>query len=296
MLRFMNPIKSVYFSFLTWCKYGTTRPRAVTPPGSPSPVYINPHDGRALKKLAHDSARGRVSVPMHFWRDAVSTLNPNLALDVGANYGECFSSITYSAGTQVVAVEANPELIPFLDKTRASHPSAKSIKVINCLVSNEPAAAQTFYYHPDWTGGGSAVRPSNIDGYKQVSVPVESIDRVLNHLGSLESLVFKADVEGYEGMLFHGFSRLFSATRVAGIFEFDTIMMAKAGTPAQGVFELLAGRFQMFDTCRHKRTLRPLKNWAELVAARAPKGGDFHTDLVVLSSQNELPQGWTFTA
>ncbi len=81
----MNPLKSVYLSFITWRRYGATRPEAVTQPGSPSPVHINPRDRRALKKLAHDSARGRVSVPMHFWRNAVSTPQPQLAVDVGAN-------------------------------------------------------------------------------------------------------------------------------------------------------------------------------------------------------------------
>jgi FkbM family methyltransferase len=289
----MNILKSAYLAFLTWRKYGTTHPNAVTPQGSPSPVYINPRDRRALKKLAHDSARGRVSVPMHFWRDANVTLHPGLAIDVGANYGECFSSMVYPAGTQVVAVEANPELIPFLEKTCAAHPSAKVIRLVNCLVSDRPDAAQTFYYRPDWTGGGSAVAPGNLTGYKKVSVPVESIDRVLSEYETTESLVFKADIEGYEGMLFRGFSRLFSTARVAGIFEFDTKMMMAAGTPPKDVFELLLTRFQIFDTHRHQRTLRPLKNWDALVSVRSKDGAPFHTDLVVLSSKKEIPQGWT---
>lgn len=292
----MNPLKSAYLSFITWRKYGTTRPEAVTPSGSPSPVHINPRDGRALKKLAHDSARGRVSVPMHFWRDAVATLQPQLAVDVGANYGECFSSMVYPAGLRVVAVEANAELIPFLAKTRAAHPSAEAIRVVNCLVSERSAAAQVFYYNPDWTGGGSAVAPANPAGYKQVSVPVESMDRILTDYAAAEALVFKADIEGYEGMLFRGFGRLFSTPRVAGIFEFDTNLMNKAGTPPREVFELLAGRFQLYDTNRGQRTLRPLKDWDALVAVRGAEGKAFHTDLVVLSSARETPRGWTVLA
>lgn len=289
----MNPLKSAYLSFLTWRRYGTTRPHAVTPPGSPAPVHINPRDRRALKKLAHDSARGRVSVPMRFWRDAVTTLQPQLALDAGANYGECFSSMIYPEGIKVVAVEANPGLIPFLDKTRAGHPSASAIRVVNCLVSDRPAQAQTFYYNPGWTGGGSAVAPADPAGYTQIRVPVESIDHILDDVPPVERLVFKADIEGYEGMLFRGFGRLFSARRVAGIFEFDTAMMTRAGTPPREIFELLAARFQVFDTSRHRRTLHPLKNWDTLASVRSAGGGDFHTDLVILSSADETPRGWT---
>lgn len=291
----MQSLKSLYLSFLTRKKYGTTRPDAVVPPGSPSPVHINPADRRALKKLAFDSARGRLSVPLRFWRDAFVTIDPRLGIDVGANYGECFSSRTYAPGVRVLALEANPALIPYLEKTRNNHPSAEQIEVVNCLVSELPSSGQTFYYNPDWTGGGSALAPDKTDGYRQAVVPARSMDHLLGELGLAEvpSLVFKVDIEGYEGMFLRGFSRLLSIPRVAGILEFDTAMLARAGTPAEEVFEFLSKRFEVYDTLRHHATLCRMPDWASLVAARSLRGEPFHTDLVVLTSGAELPAGWT---
>lgn len=285
-------LKSIYLDLLTWRKYGSTRPDGVMPPGSPSAVFINPHDRRALKKLAHDSARGRVSVPMRFWRDAVSAMQPQLAIDVGANYGECFSSMTYPQGTRVLAIEANPALIPFLEKTRAAHPSASAIRLVNCLVSDSPAPSQPFYFDPNWTGGGSAVLPANHAAMTEVNVAVNCLDQVIEPDAPIESLVLKADIEGYEGKLFYGFSRLFQCRRVAGIFEFDTSLTEKSGVPPRDVFERLAARFMMFDTRRHTKTLRPVKDWPALVAARG-SAGHFHTDLVFVTAESELPSGWT---
>jgi FkbM family methyltransferase len=289
----MNILKSGYLAFLTWRKFGTTKPREVVPPGSPSPVHINPEDRRALKKLAHDTVRGRTSVPMRFWRAAVSELKPQLAVDVGANYGECFSSMKYEEGTRVVAVEANVGLIPFLAKTREAHPSKNAIRVVNCLISERPAAEQVFYFKPDWTGGGSAVVPANPEDYQKISVPVDSMDHLLAEDPPADTIVFKADIEGYEGMLFRGFGRLFSATRVAGIFEFDTRLMARAGTPPREVFEKLASRFELYDTLRKHQVLKRVRDWDALVAARSVGGADFHTDLVAVTSMREVPPGWT---
>jgi FkbM family methyltransferase len=285
-------LKSVYLDLLTWRKYGSTRPESVVPPGSPSPVFINPHDRRALKKLAHDSARGRVSVPMRFWRDAIAAVSPHLAIDVGANYGECFSSLVYPSDTRVLAIEANPALIPFLEKSRAAHPSAPAVRIVNCLVSDSPGPAQPFYFDPNWTGGGSAVTPAIRVGLTEVNVAVNCLDQIIEPDTRMDDIVFKADIEGYEGRLFRGFSRLFSCRRVAGIFEFDTALTAKSGVPPRDVFDKLAARFLMFDTRRHTKTLRPLKDWSALTSSRG-EAGDFHTDLVFVTSQSELPAGWS---
>jgi FkbM family methyltransferase len=259
-------------------------------------VHLNPEDGRAVKKLVYDSARGRVSVPMQFWRGVVAELQPDLALDIGANYGECFACTGYPPHTRVLVVEANPTLIPYLEKTRAAHPSSGSIRIVNSLVADRPREAQPFYFKPGWTGGGSAVAPENQEGYRRMDLPVDCIDRILQReVGSVSGkrLLLKADMEGYEGMMFSGFASLSEFRQVAGIFEFDTLLLDKAGTPAREVFERLAKRFVMFDSVRHRRLLRHVPDWPRLRALHPE--GRLHTDLVFASSEALLPSGWTLS-
>jgi len=81
----MSTLKNICLDALARLKYGTARPGSVQPPGAPSAVFLDPGDRRAVKKLIHDSVRGRVSIPVRFWRDMVEKLQPDVALDIGAN-------------------------------------------------------------------------------------------------------------------------------------------------------------------------------------------------------------------
>ena len=288
----MSSLKNFYLDTLTLLKYGTARPSSLQPPGTPAKVFFDPADHRAVKKLIYDSVRRRTSIPVRFWRAMVNQLQPDVALDVGANYGECFASTRYPAQTRILAIEANPALLPYLAQTVAAHPCASAIRVVNCLIAERPGEPQHFYFNPKWTGGGSAVKPETLTTCKDILVPTDCLDQILaREIGPVagKRLVLKVDVEGYEGLMFRGFETLASFETVAGIFEFDTNLLAKAGTPAEDVFARLAARFRIFDTVRHARCLRPIADWAQLVAAR---GAVFHTDLVILSSETLIPPDW----
>lgn len=288
----MGALKSLYLDFLAWRKFGRARPASVLLPGACSPVHLNPADRRAVKKLVHDGARGRVSVPAAFWRDAVAHLQPDVALDVGANYGECFASTRYPAHTRVVAVEANPTLMDCLQRTRDAHPDAARLRLVNCLVSDHPAAAEPFFFEPDWTGGGSAIPPAAGAQAVRVDVAQDTLDHLLEAeaAAGMDALVFKADIEGYEGRMLRGFRRLAGCRRVLGILEFDTLYLERAGTPAREVFQGLAASFQVFKAARRGRVLQAVPTWEALVqAAGRPR---FHVDLVVSTSRAELPPGW----
>jgi FkbM family methyltransferase len=293
----MRPTRATYLAFLTWWKYGSTRPESITPPGAPSPVHLNPDDRRALKKLVHASARNRLSVPIRFWRSMVASLQPDLALDIGANYGECFAGATYPQRTRILALEANPGLIPYLEKTRRAHAAADHMKVVHCLVGDQPAPPRPFFFDPEWTGMGSALEPADAQKRQQILVAVDSVDEILRReFGPVagRTLLLKMDVEGYEGMVLRGFRTLEAFQEVAGIMEFDTLWLGRAGTPAREVFERLASLGRVFDTVRHQSVLKPARNWSDLAARHGD--GDFHTDLVFVSRETALPSGWQVTA
>ena len=107
-------------------QYGTLRPERVHLPQSRHAVYIDTGDRRAIKRILLDAVRGRYPVNRRFWVDFVGTLEPEIALDVGANYGECVFAADYTDATRVFAFEANPALQPHLQRSREEHPSAGS--------------------------------------------------------------------------------------------------------------------------------------------------------------------------
>lgn len=293
----MRTTRSARLAFLTWWRYGSTRPEAVQPDGAPSVIYVDPCDRRALKKIVHASIRKRVSVPMRFWRSMVDAVQPDLALDVGANYGECFAGTWYPAGSRVIAVEANPGLVPYLRRTCAAHPQSGQLRVVNCLAGAAAGSPQALYFDPQWTGRGSALAPAAGTNLQRVLVPVDTLDSIVEREFGVvtgKKLVMKVDVEGYEGTVLRGFGRLESFAQVAGILEFDTAWLDKAGTPPREVFDRLLALGPVFDTLRHQSQLFPIASWAELSARHG--GGDFHTDLIFHSRDLKLPSTWQVSA
>lgn len=286
-------LKRLILAPLILARHGSLLPGAVTLPDSSQRVYLNPADDRAYKKLVMDSARGRISTPMHFWRDHGRALNPCLALDVGANYGEVFAFGDY-AHSRCIAVEANPTLHPFLEKTRADHPDAPRIRLEACLVGDVEGGEGSLFFSPTWTGGGSAI-PGGAH-LQEAKVKRRSLDAIVAELPDWQDspLLLKMDVEGYEGHALAGFDDLFRRERVAGIMEFDTGMLKKAGTDPEALFQKLARRFAVYLTYPRQRRLGPLGQWADLRTTMDHKGGgEFHCDLAFFSRPDLIAPSWT---
>lgn len=270
-------------------RYGTLKPGSVLLPGTRHRVHFNPDDDRAYKKLVMDSARGRVSTPMRFWREHVAAHMPALCLDVGANYGECFAYAEYPQSL-CIAVEANPTLLPYLRHTREAHQDAERIQLESCLVGAVDGVECSLYYSPKWTGGGSAVRSEG--QLTEARVPGHTLDTlVARHPAWQETpLILKMDVEGYEGRALEGFTHLFQRKQVVGIMEFDTAMLRRAGTDPHTLFERLVRHFKIYLTRARSRELLPVADWAAL--SRHASGGDLHRDLVFCTHPDMLAPGW----
>jgi FkbM family methyltransferase len=285
-------LKRLILGPLILVRHGSLRPGAVTLPDSSHRVYLNPADDRAYKKLVMDSARGRISTPMHFWRDHVRALDPCLALDVGANYGEVFAFGDY-AHSRCIAVEANPTLHPFLEKTRDHHPDASRIHLEACLVGDAEGGEGSLFFSPTWTGGGSAI-PGGAH-LREARVRRRSLDAIVAEQPGWQDspLLLKMDVEGYEGHALAGFEDIFRRERVVGIMEFDTGMLKKAGTDPEVLFQKLAQRFSVYLTYPRQRRLGALRQWADLGATLDKGRGEFHCDLAFFSRPDLIAPHWT---
>ncbi len=282
-------LKRLFLAPLILARHGSLRPRSVILPDSSHRVHLNPEDDRAYKKLVMDSSRGRISTPMHFWRDHVRTLAPALCLDVGANYGECFAFGAYP-DSLCIAVEANPILRPYLERTRAEHPDAERIHIESCLIGERDGLESTLYYSPIWTGGGSAVKSG--DHVESAKVMSRTLDAIVAACPEWRDspLVLKMDVEGYEGHALTGFTDLFRRDKAVGIIEFDTDMLVRAGSDPEALFQRLTERFSIYLSFSRKRVLQPLHKWDDLLAHAS--AGSFHRDLVFCSAPDLIAPSW----
>lgn len=104
------------------------------------------------------------------------------------------------------------------------------------------------------------------------------------------SLVIKMDVESYEGHALAGFSDLFRREQAVGIMEFDTHMLAAAGTDPETLFNRLTDRFSVFLIYPRKKKLHPIKCWGEL--RKHATEGTFHRDLAFFSRPDLIANSW----
>jgi len=288
-MSLLKDLKHQLFGLGVLARYGTFYPREVSLAETGHLIAVDPQDQRAWRKIILESVRGRVSTPMMFWRDHVARHRGGLYLDVGANYGECAAHGDYPAG-YCIAVEANSNLIPYLEQTRQLHADRDRIVIANALVDREPAESASLWFAPIWTGGGSAV--ASAPGLSEVVVPAKTLQQIVESLPLTADapLVMKMDVEGHEARALEGFPGLFERPAAVGILEFDTEMLGRAGSDPQAFFSELARHFEVYLTTRRSRTLMKLSGWRDLCEAAG--SAHFHRDLVFARTRESICPGW----
>ncbi|GAA5481733.1 FkbM family methyltransferase [Haloferula sargassicola] len=300
--RFEKAFKSAYLKPLTLLRYGTLKPTRARLHGSPHWIYIDAGDPCAIKKVVEEPLRGKVSDNLAFWRDFIAHLKPTLIVDVGLNYGECLFGADYPEDTRMFGFEANPRLIPHLEKSRDGHPAGERMTITHCLVSDAPADGVPFLVNPDWSGSSSAVkelndRPEALE-FRLPARPVDSV--VPPEQADGATLLFKMDIEGYESRALKGFVGTFSkAARAVGFIEFDGQYIRWAGEDPDDYLNWLQQHFRTYRVVSAKH-----KKLAEVTCfADVPKlHGDpnrVHTDLVLVSHATPdgwLAPGWSLTA
>ncbi len=280
-------LKGRYQRYRVRRHYGVACPSVVQLPGSTGRIHIDPDDPRAWKILAMAPLFGRLARNQTYWQQACSRLSPTLALDIGLNFGECLFSATYSPTTELHAFEANPQLQPYVTKSRAEHPAREQMHLHFGLVSDRPGPDAEFYVDRRWSGTSTAIaglRPDDAERFQVVHVPVLSVDSTLANSSSMTpggTLIFKIDVEGYESRVLRGMQQTLAAPRWAvGLIEFDTQLLKKAGESLDEYVDDLTRQFQVYAFV-DRQGARPVRNRAEL--QRLFRKPEFHTDLLLIA-------------
>lgn len=296
--RLERAFKRAYLLPLTILRYGAARPHRARLHQCANWIYIDPEDPCAIKKVVHEPLRGRVSSNLIFWREFNAHLQPELVVDVGLNYGECLFGTDYTPTAMLYGFEANPRLIPYLEKSRQQHPAGARMTITHCLVSDAPAENVPFLVNPEWSGSSSAIRQMNeTHRHIEFKLPARTIDSVIPATAAEgKTLLFKMDIEGYECRALAGFVNTLGRMKQAfGFIEFTPKFMKWAGVEPEVYFGWLRERFDIYCYANAKR--RELMRVKEYSALPGRHGDEFAgTDLLLTPKQPAvqwLPPGWS---
>ena len=122
----------------------------------------------------------------------------DVVLEIGAGIGFISTLLDRDDRVRrVIAVEANPRLMPYMADLHARNGVSK-VHRKNAVLSNGSDAAMTFYLRRDFWMGSLAPEPNAYED--TVEVPTENLDRVIRD--NAVTLIV-CDVEGAEAHLFH---------------------------------------------------------------------------------------------
>jgi FkbM family methyltransferase len=188
--------------------------------------------------------RGSQPEKIAIWA-SLTSLRPELSVDVGANYGE-FSVVAADAGLDVIAIEPNPAVAECLRSTFAGQ---SNVMVLESAVSDEDGEAQ-FFCDRHASGSGSLGR-AVVEGANRTTFgsPIEPVKVTVCTLDTLirgrlkrtpESLLIKVDVEGFEPSVLRGATALLRhAAWWWAIVEFQAAATERAGTRPADAWRML---------------------------------------------------------
>lgn len=277
-------------------KYKTLKidklPEKVTFPSS-TYIYVNPNEnrGRAIL-LTGGITQNRL---FHFWSKSVQECSPDLIIDVGVNYGECIFSTVYPNHTRIYGIEANHNLLRYINRSKESHPNKEQMTIINALASDKIEGQKVFFIDQHWSGTSSASYQPSHNMIEKVSVNAVTIDSLFNDI-TYKTVLFKVDVEGYEAFVLKGMKNLLTNCESAiGFIEFNSDYIDQSGESAEEFFAFLQRNFKIYlyleDDTLLQADKMDLSNLQNILGTKY-----IHTDLILVAGQEILDVKKHFSA
>lgn len=197
------------------------------------------------------------------------TLEPALAIDVGANYGEF--SIQAAGRIPLLAVEANPVIYRLLEKNLHGH---RDVMLVNAAASDR-SGEMILYVRSGYTGG-SSLSEEVVSGIgarhtpksatiKEERIEVLTVDEMLRDRYP-QSVILKIDVEGFEREVFDGAAEMLRrASWWRALIEFDSATLEQRGVSVEETW----ARFAQYPGVIIGRTMVP-EEWLESPNGRLP--------------------------
>ncbi|MEW6204606.1 MAG: FkbM family methyltransferase [Pseudomonadota bacterium] len=148
-------------------------------------------------------------------------------LDIGANFGYFSLLAAHKVGAKgkVIAVEASPDVLPYLKKNLTEF---SNTELIHAAVGKEKGLTE-FYLTEDYVNSGVSQSPF-LNKARQISVAMDTIDNLLDDRGEISVQFIKCDVQGDEMAVLEGARKSISRSdRLNLIIEWAPAWMKKAG-------------------------------------------------------------------
>lgn len=178
-------------------------------------IYVDPSDGRGRSLI--EAAGNFNPHTLSTWHRLLSEQDWTHVIDVGANYGEMLVNGSIPAEAKLIAIEPNPTIRPYLERTLSEAGIAADIMDVALSDQNGEAA---LLVDTDWSG---TTRLAPADDASAIPVQTSTLDAILRSLDAAPSsmrIVLKVDVEGSEAaVLKGGLSTLSSLGDFAALVE-----------------------------------------------------------------------------
>lgn len=234
-----------YYLFQVMVQEKRIVPNRITLIHSNNFLYANPAETRGFALLRNKGA-GQPYIK-NFWRTAIRLFEPDIALDVGANYGEIFLDSHYAKSIQkIIGVEANPFLYDYLLKSKNEHPEKEKLVIVNGLASEENIQDVTFFIDKASSGRSTALPHNFVKESQEVTVSAHRLDDLIAQQGvDFKNIVFKIDVEGFEPFVLRGMTALFNSNvNLVGCIEFNLTSLERNKIDVKHYLEELNSRFK----------------------------------------------------
>jgi FkbM family methyltransferase len=204
------------------------------------PIWVRTDD---LRSYWIWRSRGTQPNIVRVWESLLS-LEPELAIDVGANYGEF--SLSAAGKVPLIAIEANPQVCAELQRSLGGY---DSVTVLNLAASN--VSKEIVLHVPSgWSGGSSLSEEvvANVNARLlprsrqtgRVKLRTNSIDKLIA-ARSVGSVILKIDVEGFDREVLEGATETVNHARWwRAIIEFDPAVLSHRGESVPKVWQYFA--------------------------------------------------------
>jgi FkbM family methyltransferase len=204
-------------------------------------VYVSDQGGDHYKQRGH-----KEDSVSPLWRLIRNTLEPEVVIDIGANYGYTAAMLCSRLGAKrLIAIEPDPRLLPILrENLKQITPDCRA-EIVQAAVSSQESCVTAIGVNPVSTQDNRVVAQKN---WQEVIVPVTSLDKILGSVPRPNRLFIKSDTQGFDvSVIRSGFRELSRRSNWMVRCEFAPHWMESQGFSPVSELEWLCVNFRVFE-------------------------------------------------
>ena len=180
------------------------------------------------------------------WRLIRHTLEPEVVIDIGANYGYTSALLSSRLGAKkLIAIEPDPRLSSILRDNLNQIATDREIVIIQAAVLNHGECVSRIGINPGSTQDNRVIAQQN---WQEAVVPVTSLDTILESIPASSRVFIKSDTQGFDvSVIRSGYRELSRLKNWMLRCEFAPHWMESQGFSPVNELEWLCASFQVFE-------------------------------------------------